>query len=422
MKESNKPFTYFAAIVLFSIATLSAPAALAQSTEKPYTYVEQMPHFESGDADMIKFMGTNINYPKQARAAGVEGLVVVSFIVGTDGSISDVQTLKKLGKGTDEEAVRVVKLMNGRWKPGKQGGKPVPVRYTLPVRFALSEADRAAVADVANRVPRFEGGQEAMAQTLNSYLQLPEEAKQEDLNARITVKFTVEVDGTVTNMKVEKMKLKKVVGPGAEFDYMDATSFNVQNKTTLARLAEAAITAVRATSGRWEPAMQNGKPVAAELVLPLQFLSTEADKTGNQQMEVPTLQKLKPKKDVYNYKEVDVKPELKDMSLEKFLAKNLRYPANSSFEGDVQLTLLVTGDGRMVSMLRRATTPDEEVTFEQIRDVIGSTQGRWSPGKIDGHPVSVGRTITISFVIDDGEKKPAAKDTPTADVVVTKYR
>ncbi|SFG31360.1 M56 family metallopeptidase [Pontibacter chinhatensis] len=111
--------------------------ATTPSGERPYTYVEQMPTFKGGDVEMMKFLGKNIRYPEAAQEAGVEGLVVLSFVVDRDGSLSNFQVVKSLGQGTDEEALRVVESMNGSWQPGRQNGVPVPVRYTLPVRFAI---------------------------------------------------------------------------------------------------------------------------------------------------------------------------------------------------------------------------------------------------------------------------------------------
>ncbi|MBF9252819.1 M56 family metallopeptidase [Pontibacter sp. 172403-2] len=104
---------------------------------KPYTYVEMMPQFKGGEAEMLKFLGKNIRYPQEAQEASLEGLVVLSFVVEEDGSLHDIEILKKLGEGTDEEAIRVVKLMSGQWLPGMQNGTAVPVRYTLPVRFTI---------------------------------------------------------------------------------------------------------------------------------------------------------------------------------------------------------------------------------------------------------------------------------------------
>ncbi|MCJ8164465.1 M56 family metallopeptidase [Pontibacter sp. E15-1] len=102
---------------------------------KPYTYVEQMPQFKGGEGKMLEFLGTAIKYPEAASEAKLEGIVVASFVVQEDGRLTDVQIIKKLGMGTDEEVIRVVELMNGKWEPGRQSGKAVPVRYTLPIRF-----------------------------------------------------------------------------------------------------------------------------------------------------------------------------------------------------------------------------------------------------------------------------------------------
>lgn len=104
--------------------------------EKPYTYVEQMPSFPGGETEMLKYLGKNIRYPAAAQRAGIEGIVVLSFVVSRTGEISEIEVIKKLGGGTDEEAMRVVKTMP-KWTPGKQNGRAVPVRYTLPVRYTI---------------------------------------------------------------------------------------------------------------------------------------------------------------------------------------------------------------------------------------------------------------------------------------------
>jgi TonB family protein len=109
----------------------------ANNKPRPYTYVEQMPQFRGGEGEMLKFLGTNIKYPQKVKEAGVEGLVVLSFVVDTDGSLDEVQVVKPLHQAADEEALRVVKEMNGHWEAGKQNGQTVPVRYTLPIRFAI---------------------------------------------------------------------------------------------------------------------------------------------------------------------------------------------------------------------------------------------------------------------------------------------
>lgn len=96
-----------------------------------------MPAYKGGEEALFKFLGSNVRYPEAAIEAGIEGLTVVSFVIETDGSVTDVHVVKNLSAETDREAVRVVQLTNGNWIPGKQGGKPVRVEYTLPIKFAL---------------------------------------------------------------------------------------------------------------------------------------------------------------------------------------------------------------------------------------------------------------------------------------------
>ena len=425
--KKNNTLNRFLVLVLVSFTILAGQAAQAQSAaktqqaddSKPYTYVEQMPQFKGGETDMLKFLGSNIRYPQEARDAGVEGLVVLSFVVGKDGSLTDIQNLKKLGGGTDEEAARVVKLMDGLWVPGKQNGKLVSVRYTLPIRFALSEAERAATAGKANQMPKFKGGPEAMMQTMQPYLQLPAEAAQENLDARVVVKFTVEKDGSVSNIKLEQTKLKKTVGSGSELDYMDAATFGLQNKAILAKLSNAAATAVKATSGQWQPSLKDGQPVAAELVLPIQFLGADAA-NAPQQPDVSGMKELQKLKDIYKYDEVSIKPTLKDMPLEKFLAKNLRFPVSSTFEGDLQVHLLINKNGEQVRPLFSTAINDVAIT-DEITRVFKLSQNNWLPGKMDGQPVSTVRDLTIRFVIDDGKEEQTDKAASKADVFITRY-
>jgi protein TonB len=108
----------------------------APEPEKVFTVVEQQPEFQGGASEMYKYLAKNIKYPPAASRANVSGRVFLSFVVNVDGSIQDVQVLKGLGFGCDEEAMRVVKSMPN-WKPGKQSGRAVRVKFNLPVSFQL---------------------------------------------------------------------------------------------------------------------------------------------------------------------------------------------------------------------------------------------------------------------------------------------
>ncbi len=105
-------------------------------TEEIFVVVEEQPEFPGGNAAMMKFLSDNIRYPVIAQENGIQGRVICNFVVERDGSITDVQVVRGQDPSLDREAVRVIQQMP-RWKPGKQRGAPVRVRFTLPVVFRL---------------------------------------------------------------------------------------------------------------------------------------------------------------------------------------------------------------------------------------------------------------------------------------------
>jgi protein TonB len=107
-----------------------------EETNEIFQVVENQPAPVGGYEAFYKYIGKNIKYPDQARRMGVEGKVFVQFVVDKDGSITDVQVLKGIGSGCDEEAIRVVKSAP-KWTPGKQRGRPVRVRMSVPIAFKL---------------------------------------------------------------------------------------------------------------------------------------------------------------------------------------------------------------------------------------------------------------------------------------------
>jgi TonB family protein len=106
------------------------------SNTEIFTVVEEQPQYPGGDQAQLKFLNENIKYPQAARDIGIQGKVFVTFVVETDGTISDVRVLRGIGGGCDEEAIRVVKTMP-KWIPGRQRGIPVKVQFNLPVKFTL---------------------------------------------------------------------------------------------------------------------------------------------------------------------------------------------------------------------------------------------------------------------------------------------
>jgi protein TonB len=104
--------------------------------DTPFVVVEQMPEFPGGLNELYRYIGKNINYPQVAKEVGIQGTVFVKFIIERDGSISNVELLRSIGGGCDEEAMRVIQAMPS-WSAGLQLGKPVRVSYNLPVKFTL---------------------------------------------------------------------------------------------------------------------------------------------------------------------------------------------------------------------------------------------------------------------------------------------
>jgi protein TonB len=102
----------------------------------PFVVVEEMPMFPGGDAELLKYISEHTTYPEIAKENNIQGKVIVRFCVTSKGGVSQVSVLKGVDPELDKEAIRVVNTLPA-FKPGKQGGKPVPVWYMVPITFAL---------------------------------------------------------------------------------------------------------------------------------------------------------------------------------------------------------------------------------------------------------------------------------------------
>jgi len=108
-----------------------------EEEEVIFVVVESMPEFPGGQQALFKYLAENVKYPVIAQENGIQGRVICQFVVNKDGSIVDVVAVRSSGEPSlDKEAIRVIKSMP-KWKPGKQRGKPVRVKYTVPVNFRL---------------------------------------------------------------------------------------------------------------------------------------------------------------------------------------------------------------------------------------------------------------------------------------------
>lgn len=110
----------------------------AYGEEEVFAIVEQMPQFPGGESALMRFITKNMRYPTIAAENGIQGRVICTFVIGKDGKVSQVQVMRSVDPALDKEAIRVISMLPA-WKPGKQRGRPVRVRYTLPIVFRLDQ-------------------------------------------------------------------------------------------------------------------------------------------------------------------------------------------------------------------------------------------------------------------------------------------
>lgn len=124
-------------MAMFGFTTVSAQkTVVAEKNQQVFDIVEQMPEYPGGLPALLDYLNQNVKYPEDAEKQKIEGRVLAIFVVETDGSISNVEVVKPVFPSLDAEAVRVLAAMP-KWTPGKQSGKLVRVKYTVPINFQL---------------------------------------------------------------------------------------------------------------------------------------------------------------------------------------------------------------------------------------------------------------------------------------------
>jgi protein TonB len=120
--------------------TFAQAKADQKSDEKVYSFVDEGASFGSkGDlSELYQFIAKNLRYPEEAKEKKIEGKVFAKFVIEKDGSVTNVEIVKGVGYGMDEETLRVVKMLP-KWNPGKQSGKAVRQAFTMPITFSLEE-------------------------------------------------------------------------------------------------------------------------------------------------------------------------------------------------------------------------------------------------------------------------------------------
>lgn len=245
-----------------------------------FQVVEEMPDFPGGVQALMDYLSKNVRYPAEAHAIGAQGRVIVSFVVKKDGSISDTKVERSVNPYLDKEAERVIAAMP-KWKPGKQRGQAVNVKFTVPVSFKLSgpelpKAEEIKQSDleevvvvgygpqedstpgavgakeenaeqaftVVETMPKFPGGQAGLMHYLAKSIKYPTIAQKNKEQGRVIVQMIVGTDGSLSNVKVLRS-----VSPS-----LDAEAIRVVGNMP-----------------KWEPGMQKGQAVPVKYTLPITF-------------------------------------------------------------------------------------------------------------------------------------------------------
>lgn len=131
----NRPISNLLCLLLVLFAWMANPLEV-KAQETVHKEVDVMPVPPGGMEGFTKYMIENLNYPAKAKEAKIEGMVMLTFVVKSDGTVDAVEVLRGIGGGCDEEAVRVIKG-SGKWTAGIKDGKAVPTQLTLPVQFKM---------------------------------------------------------------------------------------------------------------------------------------------------------------------------------------------------------------------------------------------------------------------------------------------
>ncbi|MDR0430274.1 MAG: M56 family metallopeptidase [Tannerellaceae bacterium] len=234
-----------------------------QGKDKPLTVVEVMPQFPGGEGELLKFLSKNIKYPVDAQQKGIEGRVIVAFVVNKNGTISDAEIVRGVSPSLDTEALRVIDGMPA-WTPGREKGEVVAVKYTVPIAFRLKDSNKVGkktgtppensiydnsdpknpVYRIVDIMPQFPGGEGELLKFIASNTKYPMDAQQKGIQGRVIAGFIVEADGTISNCDIFR-------GISESLDKEAIRVISIMPK--------------------WTPGKKDGKNVRVHFVVPITF-------------------------------------------------------------------------------------------------------------------------------------------------------
>jgi TonB family protein len=345
-----------------------------------FTIVEEMPQFPGGDAAINKFIIDNLKYPQAAKDKGIQGKVMVKFVVTANGNVDQVELLKGVEPSLDNEAIRVVKMLPPL-QPGKQGGKVVNVWYVIPIAFVLSPSDQISsssqrpsryvvqgndtIYTSLKEMPQFPGGQAAFTKFKSDNIKYPVDARKAGFGGTVSIAFIVEKDGSLTDLAISSGVCPSI----------DAEALRV------AKLMP-----------EWVPGKENGRAVKARSNIIFQFVVNPEAPPG------------------VVFVIVEQMPQFPggDSLVMKFIKDNIKYPKSAidnKIVGRVTIKFCINYLGR-IEQVGVVQGVDPALDAEAIR-VIKSLPV-WEPGKQAGNPVNVWYILPVVFSLP-GVEQPKPK-------------
>ncbi|GAB3910217.1 energy transducer TonB [Mucilaginibacter boryungensis] len=248
--KTNQFLKSLLTVILF--VALAVAKANAQD-DKVYTKVDVMAMFPGGLTKLIEYLKSNMVYPAKAKEDNVHGVVFLTFVVEKDGSLDNIQLLRGIGSGCDEEAIRVIKA-SPKWKPATVNDQVVRSQFTVPVSFHLPGApiqhvpNADGVYTAVEQQASFPGGLQEFGNYLAQSIRYPDDARKNNIQGKVFLTFVVEKDGSLTNIKV-----LRGIGGGCDEEAV--------------RVMEA--------SPKWQPGMQGEQAVRSQFTVPISFSLTK---------------------------------------------------------------------------------------------------------------------------------------------------
>jgi|GEM_PF-1995506 len=268
-----KSFLTFIMLLTFCCNNIFAQV---QITNEVYTDVDTEAEFPGGMSGIHNFVIQNFSMPKMAMDSGISGVILIQFVVERDGTISDVKAVapesRKLKHGLEEECIRVIKLTSGKWTPAKRLEKNVRSYWRFP--FVIDNSVDSALNldkkydtlikkpanittiymdDEVDSAAIFKSGTNGIHQLIIQNFKMPKAAQEMGISGNVLIQFVVEIDGTISDVKIVASKEKQL-------GY---------------KIEEECIRVIKLTDGKWKPAIKDGIKVRSYWRFPFEIENSE---------------------------------------------------------------------------------------------------------------------------------------------------